>query len=187
MNSVEKQLLSNMQRRTASVSIGASTIRKMVPAGSIQQIRAYLAAFDLASFAKVEPADFPKWLDQQTQAFQNRGLKNEKIPWGVARKCLNIFLRDAAYNFMLRDRYNLSRVEYLLEVPLDSHVAKSLEAAVETLNGFKSVKAVDWKISARYQEVAREVAQGKGIARVHLDLEYWRPKNGLSPVWKTGS
>ena len=176
MNSVEKQLLSDMQRRTASISIGASTIRKMVPAGSIQQIRDYLAAFDLASFAKVKPADFPKWLDHQTHVFQKRGLKNGKLPWGVARKCLNIFLRGATYNFMLRDHYNLSRVEYLLEVPLDSHVAERLEAEAATLNGFKSVKAVDRRINAYYQDVAREVAQGKGIARVHLDLEYWRPK-----------
>ena len=175
----EAELLALMQRRVASTAVGPSAIRNMLPKGSLQPLRNYLARFDLAKLSKVSDAEFAQYLDKQTELF-SEALK-PSMPWGVARKCLNIFLRDAAYNFRLREHFKLQRIEPLLELPLDSHVAGSLhtlEAEGATLGAFKSVVGLDSKVNAAYQAVAAKVAARKGICRVHLDLEYWRrPKS----------
>jgi hypothetical protein len=96
--------------------------------------------------------------------------------WGSARKYLNIFLRDVAYNKYLYRAYKLSAIGPWLEVPLDSHVAGGLreEQGGAVLPRWTTVIGLDATTSATYQKFAFQVAKSKGFDRVHLDLLYWR-------------
>ena len=98
--------------------------------------------------------------------------------WGRARKCLNIFLREASYNFLLRTTYEFGNIDTLLETPLDSRVAKGLgdDADKGRLPPWKSIIALTPEQNAIYQEVAAEVAEARyGTLRANLDLWYYRP------------
>jgi len=103
-----------------------------------------------------------------------RALPSKARGWGTARKALNIFLRDAAYNKFLRDRFALHRAEALLEIPLDQLTAKQLrdEADDGELPEWPGVSHLTADTSAQFQAVAHRVAREWGIARVHLDV-YW--------------
>lgn len=80
------------------------------------------------------------------------------------------------YNRFLCDEFKLTRIEPWLELPLDSHVAKGLkrESGGATLPRWKTVIGLDAKTNRLYQEFASGVAKSKGVARIHLDLYYWR-------------
>ena len=90
---------------------------------------------------------------------------------------LDIFLCDAPYNEYLRDRFALDRAELLLELPLDSITALKLreEAAKAGLQVpvWPGVGSLPPGTSAEYQEVARVISRGWGLARVHLDVYWW--------------
>jgi hypothetical protein len=53
MNDVE--FLALMQRRSASIADGPSTIRNMLPAGSIQFLREHLRKVDISSLSMMNP------------------------------------------------------------------------------------------------------------------------------------
>src|ERR1700722_8593328 len=73
-----------------------------------------------------EAANYLDGLDAWTAQLQQKFPKGGRY-WGVARKCLNIFMRDAAYNSYLVGMYpRLRDLEKVLEVPLDSFTAKGL-------------------------------------------------------------
>jgi hypothetical protein len=94
--------------------------------------------------------------------------------WGLARKCLNIFLRDCFYNAYLRDAYGLVVAESWLEVPLDSVVAEGLNKNLTVaLPRWPGVKRVTPDLSARYQDEALNLSRDWGITRVHLDTYLW--------------
>ena len=77
------------------------------------------------------PVTFAATLDQQTLALS--AIRNPDIPWGTARKCLNIFLRDVTYNVFTRTHYGLDAIQAMLEVPLDSRVAEGLRNQAQQL------------------------------------------------------
>jgi hypothetical protein len=94
---------------------------------------------------------------------------------------LNIFLRDAFYNVYLRTEYRLEAAELWYEVPLDSHVAKALEARAKAwkprvvLRRWTTIKDLQPDESECYQAFAKEVAEAEERpGRVHLDLLYFR-------------
>jgi hypothetical protein len=95
--------------------------------------------------------------------------------WGVARKVLNIFLRDALYTVYLRDAYGLDQGEELFELPIDSITAQRLRGCVGRgqLPPWLGVKRLEPETSDLYQATAQGVAAGRGIARVHLDAYWW--------------
>jgi hypothetical protein len=101
--------------------------------------------------------------------------------WGVARKCLNLFFRDALYNHYLRTKYGLAKFERYLEIPLDSHVGTELRHSPEGQNAnpplprWKTVKGLG-PADKRFQDVAERIAKREGTERVHLDVVYWRGK-----------
>jgi hypothetical protein len=94
---------------------------------------------------------------------------------GLARKFLNIFLRDCFYTTYLAHAYHLERTEELLELPLDSITAKELRKAAPPgqLPRWPGVRKLTKDVSARYQAVALDEARNERMARVHLDSQYW--------------
>jgi hypothetical protein len=93
----------------------------------------------------------------------------------VARKALNLFMRSALYNHYLREAYRLQRVEAFLELPLDGIVARHIRGVVPSagLPYWKSMRALTPELSDQYQAVASELAERRGVARVHLDAYIW--------------
>jgi hypothetical protein len=103
--------------------------------------------------------------------------------WGVARKSLNLFLRGCLYNIYLRKRYRLHRIETLLEIPLDSKVAKGLKEQYEdSLPGtWPGLKRLESDESERFQSFATILAKKRKLpARVFLDHPFYLP-SGRTP------
>ncbi|MGE3843430.1 MAG: hypothetical protein AB7I50_17805 [Vicinamibacterales bacterium] len=112
-------------------------------------------------------------LDRATDALVRR-LPQSARHWGLARKGLNIFLRECLYTVYLRDRHHLDRAEQFLEVPLDSLTGKELHSASHgRLRRWRTVRGLDRSTSQAFQEEAMRIARSRGIARVHLDAEWW--------------
>lgn len=92
---------------------------------------------------------------------------------------MNIFLRGCLYTTYLRDEYNLARAENFFEVPLDRITGTRLvEESREALSPWKTVRGLSVEASATYQTAAAELAEERGIARVHLDAVWWGEREG---------
>jgi hypothetical protein len=129
---------------------------------------------DLARFDTTNSCRFASELNRATAQLL-RTLPRPAQRWGLARKILNIFLRDCLYTTYLSEAYHLKRVERFLEVPLDSFTSKELRKAAGRgkLPSWLGVKKVTDKISPAYQDIATKEAKREKIARVHLDAKYW--------------
>ena len=114
------------------------------------------------------------WLDRQTDALLD-ALPIDGRPWGAARKAINLFLRDVLYNQYLSRRFAFGKLESWLEVPLDSAVARGLEAEAErgALARWPGLKHLDENPSQEFQRFASAHAHTLGIERVHLDMYLW--------------
>jgi len=166
-----------MQRFVANASVTASAVRQGPRAvkGVAHTAIEFLANLNIAEI--VNSNSFPKLLDVQTESLRC-SLPDGARYWGRARKCLNIFLREASYNFVLRKTFDLGELDALLETPLDSRVATGLkrDAGARRLPRWISIIALNPEQNAAYQAVAAEVAQNRyGTQRANLDLWYWRP------------
>jgi len=164
-----------MQKRVAEDAIGVSTVRRHGSKGTAEAAKRFLADVSLQQFVALDEGSFHDVLDETTDQLM-RFLPKHSRSWGLARKCLNIFLRDALYNVYLRNEYGLSKAEQWCEVPLDGKVAKKLRRAAGrgVLPKWDGVKRLDPMDSAIYQKFAQDFALEMGIARVHLDLYRWR-------------
>jgi hypothetical protein len=140
----------------------------------VEAARSYLAKLPLERFGTSRHAQFRAELDRAT-----RGLKRKLPPagrsWGMARKLVNIFLRDALYTVYLRDAFHLERTERFLEMPLDSITARRLRREVgrARLPRWRRVKVLTPNESRAFQDAAQIVSARRGIARVHLDAIWW--------------
>jgi hypothetical protein len=167
------QLLRRIRHHYAVSSIGPSASRRMIRKGDIEHIRRFLDRLDLRRFNR--PAGFNRALDLSTKSLAKLLPQGR---WGAARKFLHLYLRNATYNFYLRQAYRLDRVEHLLELPMDSFAAKGLRKRREG-RGFPSWKGVIHltpEANAAYQAAASEIGDQERIHRVHLDMWYWRAK-----------
>ena len=168
--------ISDVQRRIANTSIGASTLRGQMP-GSVQIARQYLRTLDLRELGNLNESEFAHWLEDRTHELK------EKLPepsWGVARKAINIFLENAFYDKFLSGQYKLDALEAALEIPLDSNVANGLSRDLEA-NGIRfplpkwdRIKTLSPQVSRKFQDCAQAIAHLKQTSRIYLDLEYWR-------------
>jgi hypothetical protein len=155
-------------------SYGVGVVRKMGPKGYLDNIREFLKRIELADVSRLDPTQFPSVLDDLTEKLCRHMPRGAKY-WGVARKCLNLFFRDALYNFYLRKKYDLAKFEKCLEIPLDSHCGSELwKMDKRGLPRWGTVKGLKPEVSAKFQKVAATVARRKGTERVHLDVVYWR-------------
>lgn len=91
--------ISDVQRRIANTSIGASTLRGQKK-DSVQKARGYLVKLDLTKLKNISNSEFTRWLNERTEELQKE-LPEHK--WGVARKAINIFLENAFYNKFLSE------------------------------------------------------------------------------------
>ena len=95
--------------------------------GVVAAVRAHLGRLDLRPFGTHDGDRFLAELNSATTRLQAVLPENARY-WGLARKGLNIFLRDCLYTVYLRERYRLDRAEPFFEVPLDSISAKHIRA-----------------------------------------------------------
>jgi hypothetical protein len=167
-----------MQRFVANASITPSAVqqgRGHSVKGVMYAAIEFLSELDIAEFA--HPDSFPETLNRYTGNLKDAFPEGGRY-WGRARKCLNIFLREASYNFLLRTTYGLANIDALLETPLDSRVAKGLirDAGEGRLPRWTSIIALTSEQNVTYQAVAAQVAQVHyHTLRANLDLWYYRP------------
>ena len=93
--------------------------------------------------------------------------------WGLARKLLNIFLRDSLYTGYLNKAYGLRAAERFLEIPLDSITAERIRERMPELPRWPGVRHLGPELSAAYQAAALRLAAKQGVRRVHLDAYWW--------------
>jgi hypothetical protein len=176
------KFLKKIHRRVAQTSVGSSAIRNQGASGLIRTSRDYFENnIDLRVFREQLTTDkYKDYLDILTTDLKCRFEKGGQS-WGAARKGLNLFFRDVVYNKYLADfleiptDYN-ENLETLrnLEVPLDRDVATGLKKSFNDLPKWKTIKELTETQSKLFQDKALIRADTKGIARIHLDLEFWR-------------
>ena len=170
---MDRTLLHTIQNHVARVAISPSAMRGPGSAGSVEAARSYLAKLNLGDFGVSSGQVFQSRLGSATDGLL-AALPAPSRHWGLARKALNIFLRDCLYNRYLCEAYQLEQVEPLLELPLDSITGSALvKEAHGSLPSWKTIRGLRPDTSATFQAVASEVAERKGIARVHLDAILW--------------
>ena len=129
---------------------------------------------DLSDFGTDSAARFGRTLDRHTKRLSRR-LPRGAQHWGLARKLLNIYLRDCLYCTYLNTEFHLAPAEALFEVPLDSITARGLKQATGrgALPVWPGVRHLRPDVNAELQRFAADLARGDHIARVHLDAVYW--------------
>jgi len=162
-----------IRSRIARVVVGPSTVRGN-PTGTTEAARRFLRALPLQRFGTGDGAEFSRALDRATIRLQ-AALPRAARRWGVARKLLNIYLRDCVYSAHLRSVYALGRMERFCELPLDSITATRLRGSEEgaELPAWPGVGAVTPQVSAEYQQVAAKIGRALRMRRVHLDVFWW--------------
>lgn len=162
-----------VQARVARVATGASATRRQGK-GSSAAARKFLETLELEPFGTSSHQEFERLHDNETRNLRS-ALPTYAQSWGLARKLLNIFLRDALYTTYLERRFKLSSCESFLEIPLDSITAGKLYslAGRRGLPRWPGVKHLQPHVSALYQAQAAVVAKQRSIARVHLDTFWW--------------
>ena len=171
MKTTDPRLLKVFQRRQARAAIGASAARNQGGPGVVESARDFASRMKLMRFGTADGRLFARRLEAATQHLQ-AVLPRRATSWGVARKLLNIFLRDCLYNTYLTKAYGLERAERYFEVPLDSITARRLRDEVAEMPRWRGVKYLTPEVSIAYQTAAQVIAERRGIARVHLDA-YW--------------
>ncbi len=126
--------LDEMIQEFYAKALAGTTLRNMGPEKTVERAREYLKGIDLVEIGKAGKAGFRALLDCHTEKLANRLPGKQGETWGIARKSLNLFFRDAVYNHYLRKRYGLASVEAALEIPLDSNVSDRLHAEPEGEN-----------------------------------------------------
>lgn len=134
----------------------------------------FLRSLPLARFGTADETKYRRHLNAATQALAS------KLPgpntWGLARKLVNMFLRDCAYNAYLRSAYGLGRSEAFMEVPLDSFTIKEIGRQA----GLPPVKLgmLSQEVSDQYQRAARDWAKQRKHRTVHLDAVVYGERSG---------
>ena len=167
------EFLRAAQVRTARIAASGSATRRQGP-GAARAARRFLATVELRRFGVPSAATFRQHLDKATGRLVG-ALPRTARSWGLARKLLNIFLRDALYTTYLCKRFGLRTAEKFFEIPLDSITSRQLRAAAGrgALPRWTGVKHLRPDVSKQYQLHAALLAEKDGLARVHLDTYWW--------------
>jgi hypothetical protein len=167
-------LIEAIQRHVAIVAISPSAVRGQGAGGVVACATEFLAVLPLRPFGVNIDTAFNKVLDEATDTLKGR-LPEPARSWGLARKCVNIFLRDAFYNLYLSNEYQLAKAAPYYEVPLDSVVSYALRkhAHPRRLPTWLGVKHLTPETSGAYQTFALELSHKWNIERVYLDTYLW--------------
>ncbi len=180
------EFINNVIWRLSNISVGASALRNQGAPGIVEAARVYFREeieLDKFFIALSTSKGYRKYLDTHTsnllETFPSKGKS-----WGAARKGLNLYFREIVYNKFISDYYGMPKkmdryndAIAFLEVPLDKDVATGIRRdAEEELPKWISIRDLDKGISDVYQEAAMNIAKQEGVARIHLDLKYWRQK-----------
>src|SRR5690349_17382238 len=111
-----QDFLRTIRSFTARSTVGASTVRGRGNAGVVREARQFLRNIELGRFGVPSAKRFDRVLDDNTEQLR-LALPESAQHWGIARKVLNIYLRNALYTGYLRDAYRLDRAEALMELP----------------------------------------------------------------------
>ena len=178
---MSKYLAKAMQRFIAETCIGAPALRNQGAPGLVGAARKFFKKMKLASIPK-DAGPFAAWLDEQTIVLLDH-FPPAARHFGTARKALNLFLRSATYNIVLNREYGLDALLPLLEVPLDSYVARHLRHCVPSLpRRWAGLKRLDAATHRQYQKAAAFIAEWDGGYRVDADVFFFR-----KPLPKTRS
>jgi len=173
MKTLPPEILRAMQARATRASITSSSMRGAGSSGVVAAGQVFLCQVDLRAFGLAHVTRFRTQLDATTTAFV-RALPKPARHWGLARKGLNIFLRECLYMVYLREHYGLERAERFLEIPLDSVTGQALHRASDgALPRWATVRGLQSDVSDQFQLFAAKLARKKGIARIHLDAIWW--------------
>jgi hypothetical protein len=167
-----------IQAFTARRAVPASAVRGRGNKGSTDAARRFLARVQLPAFATSDVGVFSKALDRTTDQLRN-ALPVGARHWGIARKVLNLFLRDCFYTSYLNDAFRLKIAESLYELPLDSITGTNLrKCAGVNVPRWAGVKHLTPQMSDAYQQAATIEAARLGMARVHFDARWWARGDG---------
>jgi|SRR5665213_196841 len=171
---MNKDFLHIIQCRAARIAVGPSAVRGRGHAGVSKSAREHLKSVDLAPFGTKNEKRFKAALDEDTEELRC-ALPKKAQKWGLARKVLNIFLRDCAYTIYLTQAYHLLLAEEFFEIPLDSITATELKRVSGRgyLPRWPGVKHVTPELNAEFQRAAVGEAKKQGVARLHLDAFWW--------------
>lgn len=167
---MEKQIEYKL-KRIIKESVTSSTARKQ-PTSTIQVTHRFLKTIKLSDIDNsLNEESFQKFLDDKTQELSK--LLPSKS-WGHARKFINIFLLKVEDSFLLAQHMkNHENMKSLLEIPIDSKVAKSLIVSNHSLPTFYSINKVTPEINKQYQDSALKEAKMMNFERVQLDDIFW--------------
>ena len=170
--------IKELREHQARTSIGVSTVRNQ-GTGTARITRDFLAhELDLSSMRASSEQAYLRRLDAATENLRRR-LRGKARTFGLARKVINIYMRDCVYSRYLHAAHRLDPIEPFLELPLDGIVGRRLwEVARDSgyapsLPRWTSIRELTREDSDRYQAFAREWAAKSHLARVHLDVSLW--------------
>ncbi len=163
-----------IQSRVARIAVGPSAVRGRGNTGVSKAAREHLKSLRLSKFGTKSGTVFRSALDAATEDLR-LSLPWGTQKWGLARKVMNIFLRDCTYTSYLADAYHLLRAEEFYEIPLDSITVSALKktGVHGQLPRWPGVKHMTPDLSAEFQLAALAEATNYGIARLHLDALWW--------------
>lgn len=173
MTDLSLDLLHALQCRAARIALGPSSMRGAGHRGVVSAGREFLATIDLARFSRASKPEFERELDRVTKRLMN-AFPSRARHWGLARKGLNIFLRECLYTVYLRQAFRLDKAERFFEIPLDSLTGRALHSLFpNTVPRWKTVRGLRKPVSDELQRHASMCAAEHRIARVHLDALWW--------------
>src|SRR5436309_5214870 len=151
MTTLPEEVLAALQFHIARASLGPSSMRGAGSTGVVGAGRTFLGDLDLGRFSTSNERRFQMELDRATDGLLDAFPRRARH-WGLARKGLNIFLRECLYTVYLRDAYNLGISEVFFEVPLDSFTGQALyQASQHKLPRWRTVRGLEKEVSDAYQ------------------------------------
>lgn len=170
---MQNDFIKTVQQFTAVSAMGPSALRNQ-GTGILSVAQEYCSGIDLSLCHSMKVGEYLHFLDWHTEKLLD--LFGHKLrPWGVARKALNLFFRDALYNKYLCQEFYLEKIETFLEIPLDSVVTKELRRRDENhiLPLWTGLKFLTNHNSDLFQQFALSEAEKMNESRIHLDMYIW--------------
>jgi hypothetical protein len=139
------------QAKTARSAASASATRGQ-GRGTVKEARSFFCTLDLRRFGITGDGAFRTQLDAATEELR-LALPPPARNWGLARKLVNIFLRDALYTTHLCEKFHLDAAEEFYEIPLDSITSDRLRKSPGggVLPRWNGVKYLSSDASDRYR------------------------------------